>query len=45
MKVVHPKNQISLAVTYDILGRFLDKFPVSVMNDNMVAVPEMDRFN
>lgn len=39
MKIVHPINQISVALIYDTLGNELPVFLDNVMNVNIVLVP------
>lgn len=41
MKPIQPKNQISLALIYETFGRVLACEDASVINDNIVLVPEI----
>lgn len=45
MKPVQPKNQISLAFMYDTFGRVFACDDAKVINDNIVAVPEIKLIN
>lgn len=43
MNPVQPRNQISLALMYDTLGRVFPWEEARVMNDNIVVVPGIEK--